>query len=190
MVVFLMNDKQVKGFTLVEIVIVVAMMVILSGVVIVSGRSGDRSLALDRAVHRVGVDVRRAMALTLRAQEFNCTPPGNQILYGYGVYFDTSTPNSYILFADCAKEPPPADHRYTTGGSNTDKIVETISLENGIRISAISSNPASITFLPPVPDVYINNNSSTIGTVTITLVNDNGTTKTVRVTGKGVIEAQ
>jgi len=121
------------GFTLVEILVVTALILLMTTVATFNLRLGEQSLALDRAAHKVSLDVRRAMELTLRAQNLTgCVPSFS----GYGLYVDEiASRTSYIIFADCN-----GNNKYEAG---LDLIVETISLEEGIEISSIDPTQIS-----------------------------------------------
>src|SRR3989344_902452 len=91
-----------RGFTLPELLISVFIIVIMTAIVLPNWHAGETTLALDRAAHKLGQDIRKATELAQRAQAL--TPPltfAPGIISGYGMYFSISTPSSYILYAEC-----------------------------------------------------------------------------------------
>lgn len=64
------KKSRSSGFTLVEMLVVVGIVVLLTAITIPSLKTGEKSLALDREAHKVAQDIRRTLEFTLRAREF------------------------------------------------------------------------------------------------------------------------
>lgn len=197
-----------KGFTLFELIVVIAIMGIVSGVVFVGVRSGERSLLLDRAANALAQDVRLAMDYSLRARPFggDCASVGGPngggnpnsnwkaIFVAYTILFEENM-SEYSIKGLCRIENP-------SGNSNWRRLVDldppqSIQLEDGVRITDIDVNPdVRINFSPPFPTVEItkdedqNPGSYSAVTITLELASDPSKTRTVKVTNKGVIEVQ
>jgi len=138
-----------RGFTLVELFVVMGVVVLMTVLVLPNWRSGERSLALDRTVHKAGQDVRKTQELSLRAEPHTCLPEETESMFAYGIFFDSSDPDSYLIFAECDKDSIGYDPA-------VDDIIEEIMLENDIVIKSVSPSPtASIVFVPPTPKVWI-----------------------------------
>ena len=166
-----------RGFTLVELLTVAAIMLILSGIILTSFRVGQGSLALDRSAHKFAQDMRRAMELALRAQ-----PLGACAISGYGVYVNKNNPQDkeYRIFGDCNW-----NGFYDAG----DVTVEVLKFEKGVHISGVSPNPiAHIFFLPPDPQVGIFPGNPATAQVILQLENDPSRVKTLTINNKGVID--
>jgi len=150
-----------KGFTLIEITVVVAIIIILASIFIANYREGEKQFALQRSAHQLAQDLRGVQEMAMAGQEFdNFFPAG-----GYGIYFEEGL-NSYILFADCD-----GDGKYDESGdaSNCDpetadpdnpypEMIERVYLEDDIMVSSLSSDVGDIleiTFFPPDPIVTI-----------------------------------
>ncbi|MBI4138047.1 MAG: prepilin-type N-terminal cleavage/methylation domain-containing protein [Candidatus Wildermuthbacteria bacterium] len=176
-----------RGFTIPELLVVIFIMSFMSGLVLVNWRAGERGLALDRAAHKLGQDVRRAQELAMRAQPFACAAGS---ISGYGVFFSQDMPESYSLFAECN-----GNNAYNDG---TDGLVETVSLEPGISIQDVfPALPAvkrgSVVFLPPMPVIAVTSGTAspivrTQMAVVLQRADDSSLTRRVTITNKGIID--
>ena len=146
-----------KGFTMIELLVVIGIIVIFTGILLPNYRSGNRNLALQRSVHKLSQDIRRAQGFAISAKEFNGQSPD-----GYGVYFDSNNPTKYIIFADLNN-----DDLY----SGPSELVETVNMETQVSIKSIYPNINStltIFFSPPDPTVIFTPNSTSTATVILT----------------------
>lgn len=173
-----------RGFSIPELLVVVAIIVLMTGLLLINWRSGERSLALSRVVHKAGQDVRRVQELALRAQAYICPNAPiipTETISGYGVFFNQDSPDLYILFAEC--------NHNNTYNEGIDGIVEAISLESGITISSVAPNSkTSIVFVPPTPQVFINGNTDGNMQVSFQRTDGVGNVKILDVNAKGVID--
>ncbi len=168
-----------KGFTLIELMVVVSIVVIFSMLATIGWRKSQNNLALERSSVKLTQDIRKALDLSLSGTWFQCA---SGKISGYGIYFATVAPNSYLIFADCN-----GNNTYDAG----DGAVQTISLESGVVISQISKDPLSIMFLPPNPAVFFNNGQSpgSQETITVSAVGSSET-KTISINSNGVASIQ
>lgn len=170
--------NQERGFTLLELTVVSAIVVVLAAVVLANYRGGEKQFALTRSAHKLAQYLRQIEETAVSSKR---TPPqfGEEVFPrgGYGLYFelDSDHPQGcYIIsFADCDGEsdydswggatdcgsalpgPPPGI------GNSRDETLEELSLEEGIKITALQVNSSpvasfSVTFIPPDPTVIIN----------------------------------
>lgn len=194
-----------KGFTILELLVVSAMIGILSVAVLAGYRTGERQLALQRAGQKLTQDIRRTqeMAMSLKELPSGGIPPG-----GYGIFFQRyGSVGQYnydiYFYADINN-----NQRYSAGG---DLIVETIYresqkiyLEKGVKIKQINLNngPAAcddenpyptefhINFAPPDPIVDIKRAtgpSCPQATIIIALTSNENIIKTITVNNVGLI---
>ncbi len=180
-----------RGFTLLEITVVIAIIVFLSTIFLANYRGGEKQFALQRSSHKLAQDLRTVEEMALSSRKFEGTFPKG----GYGIYFRPET-NSYILFADCDGE---AD--YDTWGTAQDcasaaegqgnsqnEFVKEFFLEEGVKISDILPGfPLIITFLPPDPILIIKYND-TIANSALFILSSGDKTSQVSINAIGQID--
>ena len=141
--------KPKKGFTILEFIIIMAIMTTLSAVLVAIQQSEEKKMALGRSAFQLFQKVREVQEMAMSSQTTDC---GGNPSYSFGIYFDSvSSPESYLIFADCN-----ANGQKDSG----DKEIKEISLEKGVEISSTSPTPLSIIFSPPNPTTFINGSSS------------------------------
>ena len=86
-----------KGFTIVEVVIVVFMASIIASVVVIKYKNFSNSIQLENTALDVALSVREAQVFGISSRG---TTTMKSFFYGYGVCFDSTSPNSYISFID------------------------------------------------------------------------------------------
>lgn len=186
---YLIIMKRNKGFTLVELLVAVAIIAAISSVSLVYFRGGNKNWALTRATQFFSQDVRRASNMALSSPKIICSGTAYEPK-GYGIYFNsTGSGNSYILFGDMDDNhayDAPTSGCYSTG---KDVMIETITMEVGTKIKALNAPTAvdyiSIVFVAPNPTVYFSNGTSSL--TTVLSLSDNSQTKQVTVNDKGNI---
>ncbi|MCD6528411.1 type II secretion system protein [bacterium] len=181
---FSKSKRQNNGFTLIEMLIVMVIIVIMSAIIFANYGKQRRYFALQRSVHKLAQDIRRANEMAMSAQEFQGSVPEG----GYGIWINTASSTSYLLFADLGSSP---DHIY----SGESEKVEEIDLEKGVYIKDIipsSYSILNITFKPPNPTVTISNedgtSTTTEATVILSLEGDPSVTRSVKVNLVGLVD--
>ena len=176
----LLRKDRGAGFTLPELLVAVAIIVLMTALILPTWKSGERTLALDRVVHKAGQDVRRTQELALGARPYTCQTGS---MFGYGIFFDSSSPNSYLVFAEC-------DENTIGYNAGTDGIVETITLENNVQIASVSpTSQISIVFVPPTPTVFLKPGDPLLAQISFQRTDGQGTPKTLDINSKGVIDS-
>lgn len=147
------HSGSTRGFTLVEMMVVIGVMVVILALVIVYNRAGDRVHRLPRVAEKMAFDIRRARDYALTLREFS---PG-VVPCAYGVSFDTRTTTDpahnipfnqrYIIFADLVGAGQDCRVADFTRNLNGSEDVEVIRIEGGIAIG--SSNVHTVIFTPP-----------------------------------------
>ncbi|UZE93273.1 MAG: hypothetical protein IB617_00260 [Candidatus Nealsonbacteria bacterium] len=180
-------SKSSAGFTLLEILTVVFIVVTMTSLVMVNQRESQKKFTLRTAAHQLAQDVRRAQEMAMSARE--CPECGGGIPPNYGIFLDKSSNNQYIIYADT--DPAEGDEFYT---SSSDTIIETIELEEGVVIEDIntSSYLVSVNYKPPDPKITIKYQElgGEINSVIITLAleSDSSETKTITINNVGLID--
>lgn len=163
------------GFTLVELLVVIGVIVSVSGIVLGNWKAGDEELLLQRSAHQLAQDIRGASEMAMSARDFQGAIPQG----GYGIFFRQNNDTYYIIYADTN-----GNERYNAA----DGVVQTADLPPGIYIKNISKNNLSINFKPPNPTIRIDGSSE--AAVTLALRSDPGKTRTIRVNLVGLIEVE
>jgi len=182
------------GFTLIELMIVISIILFLSPMVITNYNAGERRFSLERSAHGLAQDLRDAEEMALTGEETPASFDKSFPAGGYGLYFEANQ-DSYVLFADCD-----GDGSYDASGvasscssassapgeSYPEKIKE-FSMESGVVISDLyPSTPLAVLFFPPQPIITLNPIPGNMEAV-ITLELD-GRTKTVSINTAGLID--
>jgi len=183
-----------KGFTLLELIVVVGIVATLSSIVLGGYRTGEDKFSLQRSANKLSQDLRRAENMAVMGNPAPVTfgeifPSG-----GYGFYFAEGM-SSYTFFCDCNDniEYDASGAAVSCASSTVDipfpEIMETLSVESGVVISDVSPTTAfSITFFPPDPTISIigaDSQSYDEATITLDLF---GKTKTITINTVGLID--
>jgi len=137
-----MKNHFKKSFTLVELMVVIAISGLIGGAIFANMRSGGRSMDLNSSAEKMAGIVKQAQMMALSGKQIDSSRPDG----GYGVYFDVSTtPDSYKLFANTSEAD---DHEYDVG----DTVIRTIVLPEQV---AMSPSSTSIVFKPPYCLIYV-----------------------------------
>lgn len=91
------HRKSQDGFTLVELMVTLGIIVLVTGVVMVRYASFNSSVLLNSQAYITAFDVREAQSLAVSVRGFS-----NQFREEYGLHFAMSDPFSYTLFLDDA----------------------------------------------------------------------------------------
>ncbi|PIV45837.1 MAG: hypothetical protein CO144_01940 [Candidatus Nealsonbacteria bacterium CG_4_9_14_3_um_filter_35_11] len=198
-----LNVKMEKGFSLIELLVVVAVIVILSTLVFSDYSKGGKKMALERAAQRLSQDIRKTQEMAMSAYQPSdiCNgTPGN--LKGFGIHFDESSGNEkkYIIFAECNDTEP----NYDYDGDGPDDVKEgwSVDIEKGIKISDIEKDDLSngstypttlsVVSIPPDPTIYIASSSSGYEAIITLCIEDSCATnyKKIKVNNAGRIKVE
>lgn len=170
------HDFQ-KGLTLIELMAVVTMIVIVTGIVFANYGIGRDSLALERAGQKLYQDFRLAI---------NVSMAGSTQYKGVGIYFKTNTDTDrrqYIMYKNIDD-----DWNYPADSETV------INIEPGVEIGSITSGSpittAAIYFKSPYPTTYLNSTPTRIPSsisIQLRMINDHNRTRTVTVNNSGMI---
>ena len=128
------NSRYHTGFTLVEVVITMMIMVTISGIVLVSFTGLHEGTAVNRSARELALALRQAQNMSLAVAEVD-TRAGPKIPGAVGVRVGVGLP-IYFLFADLTR-----DNKYDPGSILTEpdtKIGSDRVFEGGARVSALT----------------------------------------------------
>lgn len=185
------NSKIYNGFTLIEILIAIAVITILSTVIFANYHSIEKNYALKRSTSQLATDIRQVEKMVLGANNFDGKFPEG----GYGIYITIRT--NPIIFADIKQE---GEDKQNEKYDYNEKVDE-IKLEPDVEISKITDNKNNdhnivhIIFLAPIPKIIFTDESGTdindINEIKIKLLKqDSAKTQTIKINKVGRIEIE
>jgi len=170
-----------KGFTLVELLVVTAIIVLMTALILPNYRTSDKQLVLQRATYKLAQDLRRTQEMAMSAKEFQ-----GQVPPRYGIEFGKDR-NYYILFADM--NIPDGNGKYEPPGPDIE--VERITLEKGVMVqdllTPLSKTTVWVAFKPPDPLTTIRDPGEDRAILRIKLTNADNQIKIVSVNNVGLI---
>ena len=179
---FKTKAKNVKqgGYTLLEVMLILVIIGLLSGVVLANYKLGAKRSDLQLATRLLASNLRRAEQLALSTKQEN----GGVIPCGYGVHFDTLN-SSYFLYAskDGAETGCTSDNKIYDSGEQFESVINL-----PIDITFFSPMPADIFFEPPHPTVYFDGEFDVSENVKLTT--DGIKITTVEVNRFGLVEVR
>lgn len=204
------SKKLSRGFTLIELLVVTGIIVVLTGIVMNSQNSFNKSILLANTAYDIALTIRSAETYGISSRVF-----GGVSNAGYGIHIDNSiTPiTSFTLFADingtgCYPTPPggasaPDAKRGNCTYSSSDITDKTYSIGNRAFIenfckydfstaswACMHDTPSvlsrlDIVFVRPNPDPMINGTRNAMACITI--VHPSGGLRSIFVSPSGVI---
>ncbi|MCR4276306.1 MAG: prepilin-type N-terminal cleavage/methylation domain-containing protein [Candidatus Parcubacteria bacterium] len=186
-----------RGFTLIELMVVLAIIVVITSVVFTSQNSFNKTLVLSNTAYDIALTLRSTQTYGLSSRA-----SGAASNVGYGIHLASGTRNSFIFFADTKPDAScstpdckPGDRIYASTGVNTDTLVQTYRLNNGITVGDFCAYPPSgsgscasgsltaldIVFTRPNPNALISGSNGasymTYSSACITISSQQGDTK-------------
>jgi prepilin-type N-terminal cleavage/methylation domain-containing protein len=163
-----------KGFTLIELMVTVAVALILGAIVLIGYGSIRDRLALDRSSLKLAQDIRRAQEMAM-AQEAHGR---------YGIYFDINSPSSYVLFGDTN----PPNKKYDSG-----EEIREIFLEDPVQIKSLAASSVNLVFEPPYPEISFLGEGEDLGdtiALVVSLKNNVEVERTITINKAGLIDVE
>lgn len=175
------NTLREKGFTLVEVVVMIGIFSVLAGVVLGNYRQFITNANFSNASENIVIALREAQVygVATKRSSVACVAGTSNFTCPYGVHFDLTYPTSITIFVDA------------NGNKVYDAPLEFVRTENfpaGTTISSLncglvacSPSMLDVTFRRPNPDAFIANTAfqaTLFETATIMLTNGINTSRT------------
>ncbi len=166
-----------KGFTVIEMLVVISIIILLSSFLILYSRTGENQIVLFRDQSRVIVALNRAKSLSI--QLFNTPQPA----CAFGVHFSQAE-SSFLIFRDLSANCQNADHVYT----GPSELFEKYQLSPKIKFGELALT--DIVFIPPDPKTLIDNDpNKTEAVINLQTLDGNSSLK-VKVNNAGQVTTQ
>jgi len=147
-----------KGFTLIELIISLAMVAIITGAVLQVARFSDTHKSMTLATDQFRAVLRTAQSSALSVPIHEISDPDKQHICGYGVYIKDSS--EYLLFYTTVKKNDfktnpfscrdDEEYRYYDGRPQDTNDIQSFKLEDGLKFTATDR---SIFFIAPYGEV-------------------------------------
>lgn len=164
------QNQNTGGFTLIELLVTISIMVIIMSVVLINYHQYNSTFGITNLAYDIALSARTAetYGVAVHANQSDSGP--TQFEYGYGLHFDATDPNHYILFADNPTVGQGSTLDYYDGtmacGAGSECVTK-YTLQPGYTITGICvtdvdqsqcspvSGTLDIVFLRPNPDAQI-----------------------------------
>ncbi len=180
-----------KGITLIEVLIVVVIVLIFSGIFISDFPKIRLQLALSRAANKFEQDIRKVQDMALSGVQFYDSSGDPINAKGYGIYINLEDSNSkgYTMYADLDN-----DKQFVAAQDFVIENVDFSKTEPGVIIKNIEnlmdSSEVCINFTPPNPEITISDlvEGQTRVQIIFVLESEQTKTKSVFVNTAGLVE--
>jgi len=202
-----MKKKFNLGFTLIELIVAIAIMVLILAVILVNYKKFDSGIIMTNLAYDIALSIRTAQTYGVSVKSSK-TSTGN-FETPYGIHFDLATPTTYWLFVDNNDN---HDNTYGNGIFDTSinaesSLATTYNLRGAYYIKSLcyvfgsgnctACNKLDITFRRPNPDAIMSANDGTVSGSNISAVKivigskqDVNAQKTITVQQTGQISVQ
>lgn len=138
-----------KGFTLMEMLIVIGIIALFSGLIMINYGGQNQKLRLRTTVQEAVNNLRQVQNFSVSTKISGTEVPGG----GYGIRFDKAA-NSYIIFSETS-DPP--NRVFDSGEQIKTKLLDSDLEISDINISSTGSvDILDVVFVPPDPVTYLN----------------------------------
>jgi prepilin-type N-terminal cleavage/methylation domain-containing protein len=195
-------NRHIKknGFTILELLVVISVMGIITGIVIAKYRGYGTNALFANATENIVLSLRQAQVYGVGVKgSSGCTTGTTAFDCSYGVYFSTATPNSATLFVDNN------NNGIFDSGATPTEAVQTISWIAPITITRITCDGANcpsggadtggssvldVTFRRPNPAATLHDGAGSSYTTGVITISDGTKTAVITVTKTGQISLQ
>lgn len=191
--------KNKKGFTLIELVVVMTIILTITTAVVLQQNSWNDRLAVNTQAYDMALMTRQAQIYSLGVREYK-GGTGDLFDVGYGICFDSNISSSYNFFVDTNKDQKCSSSEYLeTKTLNRGVVIDRICGFNSSgqqRCSPDAGNlvKVNVSFLRPDPVAFIkfinnggNDSNNIYGPVSIYLRSPSGVQYQLKVDSNGQI---
>lgn len=175
------------GFTLIELIVSVSVIVMVTGIFLANYNSTNRRSDLAMTAQKMVADIRMSQNYALGLARYGESGSLNVPVGGWGIHIDLLSygNNKYVLFAD-----NDGSKDFDESEADVSRGAQVTLLSNNIVIESVTSGTkADITFLPPDPVTTITGSITTFEQVDIVLKDvKTNSIKTVRINYLGLVE--
>lgn len=151
---------HLHGFSLIELVAVTGIIVILSSIMLANNAKFGGAITLRNVTYDIALSMRQAQTYGIAVRKFGAG--AGSFGAGYGMHFEITSPNGYLMFADAVA----ANGLYDAGES-----VESFTIHGGYHLKDLCATQTGggselcglekldVLFQRPDPDAYIRANS-------------------------------
>lgn len=170
-----------RGFTVVEMLVVLSIIGVITGIVVFNVGSQQRNSALLRSAQNLSLNLRRIENFALSSKVFKTSG----VPCGWGVHFNGAGSTSYVIFADKAVSVDCFDRDFIRAVDGSEDF-ENINLDPQIAISNLGGGVSDVVFSPPEPSVVFVPDQAAVD---IVLSNRDFATREIRVNKTGFISS-
>lgn len=154
-----MPARVARGFTLIEMLVVLMIISIVTTIALVGQSTFDRSMLITNTAYRVAISIREMQTYGLSSRVARIGTNDYRTNVGYGAHFASGSTGSYALFADTSRTSGIESYcqalvgtdstlpEYKLGncvyGAGADNLVETYSFTRGFKIKDLCGRLAS-----------------------------------------------
>lgn len=178
------SSIRYRGFSLVELLVVVAIMMVLSTVVLARYKSFNSTILLRNLAYEIALSAREAQVLGISVQ--GAPSASNPFSHAYGVHFTPGT--SYTLFRDLDD-----DHQYDIGEDvSVYRIGQGDSITGLCAAANCTLTSLDVLFRRPEPDAlfYVNGGVLSASSVLVQAGSPDGNMRAVRIYPTGQIAVE
>jgi prepilin-type N-terminal cleavage/methylation domain-containing protein len=187
-----MRSRSNKGFTLIEMLIAIGIMVAITSVVVLNRSKAGEGATLKNDADLMSLNIRQAQVNSIAVRETSAGSGNFNV--GYGVYFPHLAINSYIVWVDTnGNGVYDGGETLSTGVLSNGELISDLCVLNSVGAEVCNQSNLNMRFLRPntAPLLYANGVlQSGIQGLRIKITSTSGLLRTVTIYSTGEISVQ